>query len=37
MGVLPDWIIKRDIKIIPFEDSAHRPGDYLLRRQQLWL
>ena len=26
MGILPDWLIQRDIKIIPFEESAHRPG-----------
>src|ERR1051326_5198544 len=26
MGLLPDWQIKRDIKIVPFEQSAHRPG-----------
>jgi dCTP deaminase len=26
MGILPDWLIERDIKIVPFEQSAHRPG-----------
>ena len=26
MGILPDWQIKRDIKIEPFEESALRPG-----------
>src|SRR5205823_3867711 len=26
MGILPDWLIQRDIKIVPFEESAHRPG-----------
>jgi dCTP deaminase len=26
MGVLPDWQIQRDIKIVPFADGAHRPG-----------
>jgi dCTP deaminase len=26
MGILPDWIIKRDIKIVPFEESLQRPG-----------
>jgi dCTP deaminase len=26
MGILPDWQIKRDIKIEPFEESSLRPG-----------
>ncbi|MCS7022789.1 MAG: dCTP deaminase [Gemmataceae bacterium] len=26
MGVLPDWMIERDIKIEPFADGRHRPG-----------
>ena len=26
MGVLPDWMIERDIKIEPFADSSLRPG-----------
>ena len=26
MGVLPDWMIQRDIKIEPFAESASRPG-----------
>jgi deoxycytidine triphosphate deaminase len=26
MGVLPDWMIQRDVKIIPFADGQHRPG-----------
>jgi hypothetical protein len=26
MGILPDWLIERDVKIVPFEQSAHRPG-----------
>src|SRR5437867_8023971 len=26
MGVLPDWLIERDIKIEPFADGASRPG-----------
>jgi dCTP deaminase len=26
MGVLPDWMIERDIKIDPFADGALRPG-----------
>jgi dCTP deaminase len=26
MGVLPDWMIQRDVKIEPFADSSHRPG-----------
>jgi dCTP deaminase len=26
MGILPDWMIQRDIKIEPFADSAVRPG-----------
>jgi dCTP deaminase len=26
MGVLPDWQIRRDIKIEPFEEGVHRPG-----------
>jgi dCTP deaminase len=26
MGILPDWMIQRDIKIEPFAESAVRPG-----------
>src|SRR6516162_9145790 len=26
MGVLPDWLIKREVKIEPFDDGASRPG-----------
>jgi deoxycytidine triphosphate deaminase/intein/homing endonuclease len=26
MGVLPDWMIERDIKIEPFASQQHRPG-----------
>ena len=26
MGVLPDWMIQRDVKIEPFADGQHRPG-----------
>src|SRR5580693_2721767 len=26
MGILPDWQIKRDVKIEPFEESSLRPG-----------
>src|SRR4030095_7955007 len=26
MGVLPDWMIQRDVKIVPFADGQHRPG-----------
>ena len=26
MGVLPDWLIQRDIKIEPFAGGAYRPG-----------
>ena len=26
MGVLPDWMIERDVKITPFEPQQHRPG-----------
>ena len=26
MGVLPDWMIERDIKILPFEPALARPG-----------
>ena len=26
MGVLPDWMIERDIKIVPFEPALARPG-----------
>ncbi len=26
MGILPDWQIKRDVKIEPFADEASRPG-----------
>jgi dCTP deaminase len=26
MGVLPDWIIERDVKIEPFASGQHRPG-----------
>ena len=26
MGVLPDWMIQRDVKIAPFADQQHRPG-----------
>jgi dCTP deaminase len=26
MAVLPDWIIERDIKIVPFEPNRTRPG-----------
>ncbi len=26
MGVLPDWMIQRDIKIEPFAEGRHRPG-----------
>src|SRR5947209_6761448 len=26
MGILPDWMIQRDIKIDPFAESAVRPG-----------
>jgi dCTP deaminase len=26
MGILPDWMIERDIKIEPFAESAVRPG-----------
>ena len=26
MGVLPDWMIERDIKIEPFAPQQHRPG-----------
>ncbi len=25
-GLLPDWMIKRDIKIVPFEPQQNRPG-----------
>ena len=25
-GLLPDWMIERDIKITPFEPQQHRPG-----------
>ena len=25
-GVLPDWMIERDVKIEPFEPAMHRPG-----------
>jgi len=26
MGVLPDWMIERDVKIEPFAPQQHRPG-----------
>jgi dCTP deaminase len=26
MGVLPDWMIERDVKIVPFAPQQHRPG-----------
>src|SRR5437879_6129279 len=26
MGVLPDWMIERDVKIVPFEPALARPG-----------
>src|ERR1700735_4265420 len=26
MGVLPDWMIQRDVKIVPFASGQHRPG-----------
>ena len=26
MGLLPDWQIKRDVKIVPFAEEASRPG-----------
>ena len=26
MAALPDWMIKRDIKIVPFAEATHRPG-----------
>src|SRR5262245_17499647 len=26
MGVLPDWMIERDIKIEPFAKGSYRPG-----------
>jgi dCTP deaminase len=26
MGVLPDWMIERDVKIVPFAPAQHRPG-----------
>ena len=26
MGVLPDWMIERDVKIVPFATQQHRPG-----------
>ncbi len=26
MGVLPDWMIERDVKIVPFEPAQSRPG-----------
>jgi len=26
MGVLPDWMIERDVKIVPFASQQHRPG-----------
>ena len=26
MGVLPDWMIERDVKIVPFAAQQHRPG-----------
>jgi dCTP deaminase len=26
MGVLPDWMIERDVKIEPFAAQQHRPG-----------
>jgi dCTP deaminase len=26
MGVLPDWMIERDVKITPFSPQQHRPG-----------
>jgi dCTP deaminase len=26
MGVLPDWMIERDVKIVPFAAAQHRPG-----------
>jgi dCTP deaminase len=26
MGILPDWMIERDVKIVPFAPQQHRPG-----------
>jgi dCTP deaminase len=26
MGILPDWVIERDVKIVPFAPQQHRPG-----------
>ena len=26
MGLLPDWQIQRDVKIVPFAEESHRPG-----------
>lgn len=26
MGILADWQIKRDVKIVPFADGEKRPG-----------
>jgi dCTP deaminase len=26
MGVLPDWMIQRDVKITPLDDGRHKPG-----------